>query len=149
MQDLALQVGQIHRIAIGQHQSANPCRREIHGGWRRARLPRPPARGQPRWRPALDTDLGQKNMARIAQQLIVVHGKRKKLKRAGTRPPAGSPPKLFEFAQIGRRIVVIAVGMVGVRLDINSWDCLIKPLGRPQVVHLGIFDVINQRPVKG
>jgi hypothetical protein len=74
MQDLALQVGQVHRVAIGQHQGADPGRGQIEG--RR----RTQTAGADHQRSriddvllAFDADLRQQDVAAVAQQLLVGH----------------------------------------------------------------------------
>jgi hypothetical protein len=73
VQDLALQVGQVDRVAIGQHQGADAGRGQVEG--RR----RTQAAGADHQRAriddvllAFDADLRQQDVAAVAQQLLVV-----------------------------------------------------------------------------
>ena len=74
MQDLALQVGQVDRVAIGQYQGANARRGQVIGRGRTQ------AAGTDDQRAgiddvvlALDADLRQQDVATVAQQLVVGH----------------------------------------------------------------------------
>ncbi len=74
MHDLALQVGQVNGIVIGQRDLAYSGRRQIQCD-RRTEPAGADNQRMRRQQPllALDADLVQHNMARISQQLIVVH----------------------------------------------------------------------------
>ena len=75
VQDLALQVGEIDRVAVDQCQPADARRSQVHRCGRAE-----PAgaddqrRGGADARLPFDADLLQQDVARIAQQLVVVHG---------------------------------------------------------------------------
>ena len=85
-------------------------------------------------------------MARVAQQLIVVHGKRKRWNDSRTVKVRGAG--LLVFAQIRGRIVAIAVGMMRVGLHVNFVGLLDEPFRGTQVMHLRFLKVIDQRPVQ-
>jgi hypothetical protein len=74
MQDLALQVGQVDRIAIGQHQRADAGGGEVVAGGRTeaAGADHQGARIDDVFL-AFDADLRQQDVAAVAQQLFVVH----------------------------------------------------------------------------
>jgi hypothetical protein len=73
--DLPLQIGQVHRIVVDDGERAHPCRRQIRQG----RSTQPARTDDERValkqaRLSLDADFVEQDMARVAQQLIVVHG---------------------------------------------------------------------------
>jgi len=74
MDDLPLQIGQVHHIEIADRQLADPTRRQIK------RCRRTQAAGTDDERMAVDqlvlafvTDLREKNVPAVTQELIVVH----------------------------------------------------------------------------
>ena len=75
MQDLALQIGEIDGIAIGERDVPGAPRGEVHGR-RRAQAAGADHQCMCGQQPflALDAELGQQDMPAIAQQLVVVHG---------------------------------------------------------------------------
>ena len=75
MQDLALQIGQVDRVAVGQRDASDPGGGKIQGGRRTqaAGADHDRVAGKQAFLP-LDAYLRQEDVARVAQQLFVVHG---------------------------------------------------------------------------
>jgi hypothetical protein len=74
MDDLALQVAEIHRVVVAQGQLPDPAGGQIQRRWRTQSAHADDQYfGVQQALLALDTDLVQQDMATIAQQLLVVH----------------------------------------------------------------------------
>jgi hypothetical protein len=73
--DLALQIGQLHHVVVAQGERAHAGRGQIHGH-RRAQAARANHQDVAVQQAGLagDVYLGQQDMAAVAQQLLVVHG---------------------------------------------------------------------------
>ena len=75
VRDLALQVGQVHRIVVYQRETPHACSAEQqrHGG---AQPPRADHQGVGCQDALLsfDADFIEQDVARVAQQLVIVHG---------------------------------------------------------------------------
>ena len=74
MRDLALQVGQVHRVVVHQRDTAHAGRAQVqrHRRAQAARADHQGMRGEQTFL-AFDADFLEQDVARIAQQLVVVH----------------------------------------------------------------------------
>ncbi len=93
MRNLALQVGQVQRVEVGQMQFANPCSREIQRHRRAEPAEAEPAEADDQ-RPALleaqlplDIDLLEQDLPAVTQQFFVTQHQAPRVTERSWQPP--------------------------------------------------------------
>ena len=99
MENLALQVGEVDGIPVGQRQPSDTRRGEVERGWRtKAAGAKDQRMGAEDFLLALDTDLVEQQMSGITKKLLVVQGRL--VGRVGKR---GNPLAASACCQLNRR----------------------------------------------
>jgi hypothetical protein len=106
VQDLALQVGAVNGVTVGQQQSADPCCCQIEHCWRtQTSGPHHQHGGIEQPLLAFDTDLVEQQVAAIAQEQVVVQGQARMVGLARHRRAAARCASRITWPWCRRRVL--------------------------------------------